>query len=388
MKLVKWTVLIGLMVLPLVFWSKAEIKYEIPRVIWFEWWVKLLTILAVINIKQWSKGRKDFKLVWLVWLWLIVAVITAITGVDFGKSMLGNFYRRDGLLTLFHLVGLFLVIVISWRKSWRFSTIVALSMGMALVSGWAVIEGVKTSGTAAIGVSFGQPNFLAGYLLAGMPFLGYLIVKSNKLWQKVSCLIALGLQIGAIGLTHAKAGILGMGIGLGLWWWLKQKRSWRFLGMALGAGLLILGVSYLGLNKEIDPRTPEDRRRIWVKVFLGAVKRPIIGYGLTNVDYAFEAVEWPYPVNKGQDIYVDKAHSQFLEIFATTGLVGLGIYLWLLVSVGWKLYKDKAKLWEMTLLMVLSLYVFYTQINVVSIAQEVLFWLVLGVVASEGRKQY
>ncbi len=383
MKLVKWTVLIGLMVLPLVFWSKAEIKYEIPRVIWFEWWVKLLTILVLIKIKERSKGRKDFKLVWLVWLWLTVAVITAIMGVDFAKSLLGNFYRRDGLLTLFHLVGLFLVIFISWRKSWRRPTIIALSTGMALVSGWAVIEGVKTARATAIGVSFGQPNFLAGYLLVGMPFLGYLLAKSKKLWQKVSCLILLGLQIAAIGLTHAKAGILGTGIAFGLWWWLKQKRYWRFFGIAFGVGLLILGVSYLGLNKKIDPRTPEDRRRIWVKVFLGAVKRPIIGYGVANVDYAFEAAEWPYRTNKGQDIYVDKAHSQFLEVLATTGVIGLGVYLWLLGSVGWRLYKDRTKLWEMTLLIVLGLHVFYTQINVISIAQEVLFWLVLGVVAGE-----
>jgi O-antigen ligase len=383
MKLVKWTFLIGLMVLPLVFWPKAGIKYEIPRVIWFEWWVKLLTILVVLNIKQRSKGRKDFKLVWLVWLWLIAAVITAAAGVDFSKSIWGNFYRRDGLLTLFHLVGLFLVIFISWRKSWRTPTIIALSMGMVIVSGWAVIEGVKTGGLTAIGVSFGQPNFLAGYLLAGMPFFGYLLVKSKKLWQKAVCLTALALQAAAIGLTHAKAGILGTGIAFGLWWWLKQKRYWRFAGIVLGAGLLILGVSYLGLNKKIDPRTPEDRRRIWVKVFLGAVKRPIIGYGVANVDYAFEAVDWPYPVNQGQDVYVDKAHSHLLEILATTGVIGLGVYLWLLVSVGRKLYKNKAKLWQMTLLIVLGLYVFYTQINVISIAQEVLFWLVLGVVAAE-----
>lgn len=345
--------------------------------------MKLLTILVIINIKQRSKSRKDFKLVWLVWLWLIAAVITAIAGVDFSKSLWGNFYRHDGLLTLFHLAGLFLVIFISWRKSWRRPTIIALSVGMALVSVWAVIEGMKSGGLRAIGVSFGQPNFLAGYLLTGMPFLGYLLVKSQKLWQKAVCLTALGFQIAAIGLTRSKAGILGAGIGLGLWWWLKQKRYWRFFGMALGAGLLILGVSYLGLNKKIDPRTPEDRRRIWVKVFLGAVKQPIIGYGVANVDYAFEAVAWPYQTNKGQDIYVDKAHSHFLEIFATTGLIGLGVYLWLLGSAGWRLYKDRAKLWKMTLLIVLSLYVFYTQINVISIAQEVLFWLVLGIVAAE-----
>ena len=383
MKLVKWVFLSGLMVLPLVFWPKAEIKYEIPRVIWFEWWVKLLTVLVIINIKLWSKSRKDFKLVWLVWLWLIVAVITAITGVDFAKSIWGNFYRHDGLLTLFHLAGLFLVIFISWRKSWRMPTIIALSVGMAIISGWAVIEGVKNSGIGAVGVSFGQPNFLAGYLLAGMPFLGYLLVKSKKLWQKAVCLTALVLQAAAIGLTHAKAGILGTGIGMGLWWWLKQKRYWRFAGIVLGAGLLILGVSYLGLNKKIDPRTPEDRRRIWVKVFLGAVKRPILGYGIANVDYAFDAVAWPYSVNKGHDVYVDKAHSQFLEVLATTGIIGLGVYLWLLGSVIFRLYKDRTKLWEMTLLIVLGLYVFYTQINVISIAQEVLFWLVLGVVAAE-----
>ena len=125
----------------------------------------------------------------------------------------------------------------------------------------------------------------------------------------------------------------------------------------------------------------EGRMRIYRNIFTGALKRPLFGYGWANVDSAFESSVWPLKFNN--DVYVDKAHSEFLEIFATTGIPGLIIYLILIGSVLIKLWKSHKtstdKDWEITLISILILYLFHSQTNVISITEQIIFWIIIGV---------
>ena len=73
----------------------------------------------------------------------------------------------------------------------------------------------------------------------------------------------------------------------------------------------------------------EGRERIIRKILLGVAKKPIIGWGWANVDYAFEEGIWPIKLE--HEVYVDKAHSMFLEILTTTGIIGLSVYIFLLI---------------------------------------------------------
>ncbi|MBX4205730.1 hypothetical protein KW795_00865, partial [Candidatus Microgenomates bacterium] len=81
------------------------------------------------------------------------------------------------------------------------------------------------------------------------------------------------------------------------------------------------------------------------------------------------------------DVYVDKAHSNILESFATTGLVGLSSYIILLFVIGLTLfnrYRIQKDDWNKLLFFVFLMYLYHSQTNITSIAEEIVFWFIVG----------
>ncbi|MDZ7587334.1 MAG: O-antigen ligase family protein [Patescibacteria group bacterium] len=387
MRLVKHLLALGLMIMPFVFWEKAEIRYEIPRVVMIEWWIKSLVIGAAGAIflgKQKVKWENSNKLFFWIWLWLAVVILSGLLGGDVIKSIFGNYYRRDGLLTLFHLVGLGMAAGWFYRRDWQRVVLWGVGLGMAGVSFWTVYEAIKLGFMMPVGVSFGQPNFLAGYLLIGLPLIDYLAKMEKNRLVRIFWKVGLLVQTTAIVATYSEMGILGIGLFWGLNQWLTQKQKLR-RWLAVGGLITILGYGLSGLNRgEINNQNPEDRRRIWVKTFLGAVKRPILGYGWANVDLAFEQVDWPYAEREGYKLYVDKAHSHLLEMLTVSGVVGLTLYIMVVSRMVRIFYRDSQNSrFKKALLMSLLLYLIQTQVNVVSVAEEVWFWVMAGIAGQD-----
>jgi O-antigen ligase len=123
----------------------------------------------------------------------------------------------------------------------------------------------------------------------------------------------------------------------------------------------------------------ESRTRIWVKGILAAKERLWLGYGWANFDLAFDSIIWP--IEYEGDVYVDKAHSHFLEIGVGGGLIGLLLYFFIIWQMIVNLFRKKGDLSEM-FLGGLFLFIWQTQLNVISIASEVVFWVMLAYSAS------
>ena len=114
------------------------------------------------------------------------------------------------------------------------------------------------------------------------------------------------------------------------------------------------------------------------------LERPLLGHGPDNFAGPFDA-------HQGDDLratltngetgvekVVDKAHNNLLQVAATTGLLGLAAYLWLLVSYFRNAYESGG--WPVIALSggVLA-YVLQLQTAFSTIATGVTFWAVLGV---------
>lgn len=391
----KFVFLSGLFLLPLVFWPRAKVPYEIPKVWFFQRWVELLGVLGMLGMlgvvgKMREMGengeRKRIFLVVLVILFVLIASLSSLLGVDFEKSFWGNYYRGDGLLTLFYLVAFFSFLNLFWEESWKIPVAMALSLGCFGTSLWTLFLGfrfhiLKDASVYrfgnAIGATFGQPNFLAGYLLVCLPFVAFLIGIAKGKKKKLFWWMVFVFEIGAIVLTLSRAGILGIFL-FGISWFLLKRR--KFLGILGVLGMLgVLGLVFLFTAK--NGFMQEGRERIFTKGILAFSKRPIFGWGWANFDYAFKSVKWPIMFN--QDVYVDKAHSNLLEILVTTGIVGFLIYATIILMTTKILYKRAEKgEWERALLLVFLLFLFHSQTNVISIAEELIFWMILGIAAT------
>jgi len=203
--------------LPFIVWPASPTPFEVPRVWVFSRWVEILVLLSIFNLGKIQNKPNTWILLFALAFFLIEAGASWF-GVDWTKSIFGNYYRADGLITLLHAVILVFFLALFWTKSYSRTLAYVFLFSSALVSFWALDEFISLhflknlsipNFSGAVGASFGQPNFLAGYLLVGLPFSLYAYTLKSGTFR-VLVRIGIILQILAIFLTMSWGGILGL----------------------------------------------------------------------------------------------------------------------------------------------------------------------------------
>jgi len=234
---------------------------------------------------------------------------------------------------------------------------------------------------------FGQPNWLAAYAITIIPVQVALSIGSwnqLKAWQKSLYIVcSSGLFLTLI-FTRSRSGLLGLAVAGGLFiaglvgLWLKKRFNLSAVIAPLGitAVLFLTSMGIFGTistpslsqlltpsssapaesaesleNPEIPAeaapvvnrldeggtQSSEIRQIVWSGAVEVAKRYPLFGSGVETFAYSYyqdrPAVhnlvsEW--------DFLYNKAHNEFLNYLATTGIVGLSTYCLLL---GWFLYK-------------------------------------------------
>jgi len=342
--------------MPLVWWPWATIPYEIPKVTAFLLWSAGLFVLTVLSPLP-RRGNKKY--IFLVGLYFLALLTASYWGVDWHKSLVGNYYRRDGLFTVATL--LVVSVVVSWIKIDR-QKIFQVLVGSGVVLSTLAI----TKGFGGWSV-FGNPNFLAGYLVTIFP--AYFAVRHTR--GALAWLIIL-LHHTALLFTQSWVGVILM---VGYWIWRVRKTKLVYPLMVTLIVCLAIAVSIFGKQAadslvKSNHYNADSRARVYLKMVLGGLKRPWLGYGVANADRAFEAVDWPMKFDI--DIYVDKAHGSLLEVFVTSGVVGLISYV---ILVGYIFGRARC---QPVVFQMLLLSFAFSQTNIISVSQEVVFWVLTG----------
>lgn len=348
------------------------VQYEIPKVFLFNRLSELLLLLTVFQIPVLKERSLNNRILLLSLAFIVVCIISALFGVDPGKSFWGNYYRNDGLFTLFHLVIFSLVIALYWKNNYLEKLSSAIAVTNIVVSSIVIYHVIKYPFSVSFPI-FGNPNFLAGYLIVTLPLTLVVARKSKYIF-----FTSVFLSVFTIFLTESVTAVIGLLVlCVGSIWVYKRINTKQFVTALLCA--IILGfLAFVNLQKVTSVnRIAESRRRIYTKAFIATTQRPLFGWGWANFDHAFRSIDWP--IHYEQDAYVDKAHGHILEISSTTGLLGLSAYLLLTL---WVLKALTRKVENRTILLSLILFLFHSQTNVISIAEEMFFWLYVGVAIS------
>src|SRR3989338_66652 len=306
----------------------------------------------------------------------ISVIFSSLLGVDLVKSIVGNYYRGDGLITLFHFLGFSLIVFILWSDKCITLISRAIQIGVFLTCIFSLGRGWAGP--------FGNPVLLAGYLTVTLPFLLERITSVSGI-EKVLSITLTGIAVLSLLLSGSSSAIwLGI-IGVLAWVFIHIRFSLKTVLILIAAsGILGLGVIWTVRYQNF---IPEGRPRIFHRVLLGVLERPILGYGWANTDYAFEKVPWPIVYD--HDIYVDRAHSTMLDVLAGTGVVGLIFYTALLIRIGRVLY-NRAKIaneggnavrgeFYNAIFLSFLLYLLHSQTNVISQGEEMFLWFAAGV---------
>jgi len=377
-------VCLGIFIMSLFWWPGSPVPFEVPKVIFFQWFTRILVIVFAVSFFIRKKIWKvNLKLLIPVLIFAVWATVSSLLGSNISKSFAGNYYRIDGLITLYELIGFAILVSYFWKDKNKKNLSLTFFASTLLLSVLTVTEILTHKFGLGSAATFGNPVFLAGYLVCSLPFTYYFLhnTKFHKIWKILFYIF----PVVTIVLTQVWGAVAVMVIYLGFEIARRINKKYRLFLILAGfaVSLTIIGIWFRSLEKEIYLNS-QGRDRIYHRVIVGALKQPVFGWGWANVDYAIQSNDWPIKVN--DDVYIDKAHSGVLEILTTTGVPGLLIYFYILYVLykeligGYK--KSDDKLWNFSLISASLLYFFHSQTNVISIAEEVIFWLILGIMLS------
>jgi len=253
--------------------------------------------------------------------------------------------------------------------------------------------------------SFGQPNFLASWLLLVLPLSLYSLFTSKKFLIKFFYLLVLLIQFIALIFTGSRGGMIAL-IGaliLFLIYWLSQ-RSWsrsRKILMVIFS-LFICSLLLIVFNSVSGGRLQEWRNlnygSLGIRVQLikaaqqGISARPWLGYGLEsgrNIFIEYYQPEWGAYESVGAT--ADRAHNIILDILLANGIYGLllfiGLYYFFFKLALRNIRYYFSKSLSVALIFGWSAYLFSLLFSFTTVTGEIYFWLFLAILVAINAKQ-
>jgi len=248
--------------------------------------------------------------------------------------------------------------------------------------------------------TFGQPNFLASWLLLVIPLSAYLIYQNKKFLLKFFYFLVLSAQIVCLFFTSSRGGFVALGVTgilfvVFLVFFSKLNKHYKFLACLGLMGLLISG--FIGLNifspdrvaGLLDFKSGSLAARVnFYSASADAIaEKPIFGYGLENSGEVFinyYQPDWGIYGDVGST--TDKAHNLILDITLAVGFFGLILYIILYYYffrlAGNNIRQKKMSVLSLTLVLGGAAYLISLMFSFSVIAGEVYFWLYLALLAT------
>jgi putative inorganic carbon (hco3(-)) transporter len=183
-----------------------------------------------------------------------------------------------------------------------------------------------------LGFPLDHPN-TAGYLFSMSIPLAAALVLAERGWLRWLGAASCAAQVAGLILTYSRGAWLGWGAAM-LFLLALTKRWKALLGVLMVPLLLVIFLEPLRsralsvTNPSVDPAI-RDRMRFMGDTLELGYNNPLggIGYGRGRLK---EALRHTYKGTVDENSPIWHAHNVYIELFAETGLMGLGAFLWLL----------------------------------------------------------
>ena len=293
--------------------------------------IAIVTIIgALINFKKMSmpSDRLLFKLILLFFLW---TVVTTIFAADFDLSLTDLTEFGKTLLLCF------LALVLMQDRKWMLALAAVFVLAIAFFGlkggGFTLLSGGGSRVWGAPFTAWGDNNGVSVGMLIVTPLLVALAFQVSNLLLRLA-----GAGLGMMNLfallgTHSRGGLVGLVAVFG-WLAVRSKRKLMFapvLVVGLLAGIAFMPENWTQRMETIQTYEKDasamQRINIWRFAVTYAVDHPVMGGGY---DIFFHAPSYDdYDVPKAHRRAV---HSNYFQVLAEHGFIGLFMYLAILAT--------------------------------------------------------
>jgi putative inorganic carbon (HCO3(-)) transporter len=179
--------------------------------------------------------------------------------------------------------------------------------------------------------TFGNPIFLGAHLVLTIPLALGLLLGSRHLFARVLLAAAIIGAIYALYLTQSRAAYLGFGAAVLVFSLLSLRRPESRITFII---LFVIGAILFGILTRSVWQREQAHLLIWRDTLTLWLSHPWAGTGLGSFTFSFPSAASPAlkKIWPGGQFIVNDAHNEYLQVLAETGVAGLGVFLWLVVS--------------------------------------------------------
>jgi O-antigen ligase/tetratricopeptide (TPR) repeat protein len=387
-----WLIFIAVCGTPLFYFAQGVYPYTLSKQVFFQGIIEVAFALwLVLALRERAYRPRWTPLAVTLAVFLGILLLTSFTGVDAARSLWSTYERGIGVVALLHFAALTLMCStlsgeMPWRKFWYASLSVA---GLTSALAWLQLSVPNLLLVEDVGgrpgSTFGNPTFLAGYLLLnffiGLYFLlEYFLAAPDEHgarqpspWRRGGVYALLGLLalIGyGIFIGQTRGDLIALGVGLfllALLFVFVPPRLKGFLGKraiyaAVTLCIVVLAAAFLltkenrfwqsvpGLNRltTVSLSSPDllPRTYAWGAAIEGIKERPLLGWGWDNFNIVYSKYYDPRALESGYtETRFDKPHNFLLEYPIDGGIPLALAYVAVFVALLYEAVKTKKHFW-------------------------------------------
>lgn len=373
---------------------------------------KLVVLIVAVTI--WTLGNllgKEVKVSWpkpfiFLGLFVLGSGISFFLSEDRGASLIGRDMRFQGVLTHVYYLLLSMNAYLLFRRRKEGKVLWFLNVLAVLAAGFALLPYLFKIGSIflifdpriffqRVFGTFGNPNYLASFLVAVMPM--YLLWKpSGKVVYKTFYWLGLMIVVGALFLTGSRSAWIAILLGFLFWGLLRlwKFKTWKPFAVVCLVIVLMFGAVSVQTSFGDDEVVALDRlslksesiRSLDTRVYLwnaGArlfMEKPLFGHGQDTIQDVIDPYLPEYLMDNDV-FYIDRTHSELIDILVTLGVFGLINYVvffawsfWVGVQGYLRTRKKDLELLEGVLIGMVAL-VLFNAVNFATVTTNVLFYV-------------
>lgn len=411
-RITNYCLLILIFLLPVIVVPSLNDAFALPKVSLLKTISLFLIILFILRMGRSPSGlyinRNSLNLP--VLLFFAAAVLSTIFSVDRNLSIYGMYkYYFNGLLSIgCYIVIYFAVVNVDEKTAGKLLTVIiagALPVVLYALFQYSRLDFIRweASSNSRVWSTMGNPNFLGSYIVMVIPVCMAVFLTTKKTLNKLYLFIVFILILFVLAITKSRASWTGFLFSMMVFALLTDKKTIKINAIWLKCLLIVLVLIIAALfvfNRdglysvaerfssifnisEMDIASRLEGYKVAVKIIKENI---LLGSGMDAFSIKFRHyMPGTFRQYGGILGHPGYAHNELLQTALDTGLIGLGIYLWLLITFFNKTLKKiktasgRARILLVGVLCSVAALLIQNQFSFNTITSAAYFWIFIGI---------